>query len=167
MAIGLYSTCCLNIVPYVTLILQCESAFNHFNAGVYGIVCAIEIHVHVYSTCTYTCKLYSIFEKYIVLNLGIFNYLHCFFLIIVFHPQCVDEWLQKWQRVCPLCKSLISRRDRRRERSPLLRNEGGEESGTDGRGTYGSLGGEDPPEVEVSQERERDREREDENELNT
>lgn len=93
----------------------------------------------------------------------------------IFHPPCVDEWLQKWQRVCPLCKSLISRRrERRRERSPLLQNEGGggeEEPGTNGRrGTYGSIGGDDPPEVEVSQEREREGEREEEseeNELNT
>lgn len=27
----------------------------------------------------------------------------------MFHPKCVDEWLQKWNRTCPLCKSTIKR----------------------------------------------------------
>ena len=27
----------------------------------------------------------------------------------VFHPKCVDVWLQKWNRTCPLCKSAIKR----------------------------------------------------------
>ena len=30
--------------------------------------------------------------------------------IAVFHPKCVDVWLQKWNRTCPLCKSTIKRR---------------------------------------------------------
>lgn len=28
----------------------------------------------------------------------------------VFHPKCVDEWLRKWNRTCPLCKSTIKRK---------------------------------------------------------
>ena len=28
----------------------------------------------------------------------------------VYHPKCVDEWLQKWNRTCPLCKTAIRRR---------------------------------------------------------
>jgi E3 ubiquitin-protein ligase RNF13 len=32
----------------------------------------------------------------------------------IFHPSCVDEWLQKWNRTCPLCKSTIERRKRGR-----------------------------------------------------
>lgn len=32
-----------------------------------------------------------------------------FFLCVVYHPKCVDEWLQKWNRTCPLCKSTIKR----------------------------------------------------------
>ena len=31
------------------------------------------------------------------------------FSLAVFHPKCVDEWLQKWNRTCPLCKSTIKR----------------------------------------------------------
>lgn len=31
------------------------------------------------------------------------------FSLLVFHPKCVDEWLQKWNRTCPLCKSTIKR----------------------------------------------------------
>lgn len=31
-------------------------------------------------------------------------------IIVVFHPKCVDVWLQKWNRTCPLCKSAIKRR---------------------------------------------------------
>lgn len=31
----------------------------------------------------------------------------------VFHPSCVDEWLRKWNRTCPLCKSTIQRRRER------------------------------------------------------
>ena len=31
-------------------------------------------------------------------------------LVAVFHPKCVDVWLQKWNRTCPLCKSTIKRR---------------------------------------------------------
>ena len=30
-------------------------------------------------------------------------------LVAVFHPKCVDIWLQKWNRTCPLCKSAIKR----------------------------------------------------------
>lgn len=33
-------------------------------------------------------------------------------LSAVFHPSCVDEWLRKWNRTCPLCKSTIQRRGR-------------------------------------------------------
>ena len=28
----------------------------------------------------------------------------------MFHPKCVDVWLQKWNRTCPLCKSAIKRK---------------------------------------------------------
>lgn len=92
------------------------------------------------------------------MHLGSYNIL---LFSTVFHPKCVDEWLQKWQRVCPLCKSLISRRERRNELSPLLRNEGqGEEESR--RGQYGSVGEDDDnPEVEVLPELQR------ENELST
>lgn len=50
-------------------------------------------------------------------------YIECFSLcsLSVFHPKCVDEWLRKWNRTCPLCKTSISRRrDRRSEDAPLL-----------------------------------------------
>ena len=30
--------------------------------------------------------------------------------VAVFHPKCVDVWLQKWNRTCPLCKSAIKRK---------------------------------------------------------
>ena len=40
----------------------------------------------------------------------------------MFHPKCVDEWLQKWNRVCPLCKLSITRgrQNRSDEQSQLL-----------------------------------------------
>ena len=67
----------------------------------------------------------------------------------VFHPSCVDEWLQKWNRTCPLCKSTIERRKRGRamgvanrtlagssstdqERARLLSHEDDRESETSG-----------------------------------
>ena len=70
-------------------------------------------------------------------------YLHIHTL--VFHPSCVDEWLQKWNRCCPLCKSAIKRRTRHpagQEESRLLsdedlQNEREEE-------TYGATGHSDP-----------------------
>lgn len=40
------------------------------------------------------------------------------FCIAVFHPKCVDVWLQKWNRTCPLCKSTIKRRGK-----PLFNND--------------------------------------------
>ncbi len=53
----------------------------------------------------------------------------------VFHPKCVDEWLQKWNRTCPLCKSTIKRSKGARralidpdETSGLLSEEGGASS---------------------------------------
>jgi len=63
----------------------------------------------------------------------------------VFHPLCVDEWLQKWNRCCPLCKSAIKRRTHHtsgQEESHLLsdedlQNEREEE-------TYGATGHSDP-----------------------
>ena len=39
-------------------------------------------------------------------------------LCAVFHPSCVDEWLQKWNRTCPLCKSTIQRRGQGRDAAP-------------------------------------------------
>lgn len=64
---------------------------------------------------------------------------------LVFHPLCVDEWLQKWNRCCPLCKSAIKRRTHHtsgQEESHLLsdedlQNEREEE-------TYGATGHSDP-----------------------
>lgn len=52
----------------------------------------------------------------------------------MFHPACVDEWLKKWQRTCPLCKKAISRRGQpatAAETRPLLSEE---------QGNYGSMG---------------------------
>lgn len=73
--------------------------------------------------------------------------------VAVFHPKCVDEWLSKWNRTCPLCKSTIKRKGGRthnppahtddNEASSLLPQEervsfGG---GADGRGyDYGTTG---------------------------
>lgn len=39
-------------------------------------------------------------------------------LLVVFHPKCVDEWLQKWNRTCPLCKSTIKRKGGRTHNPP-------------------------------------------------
>ena len=36
----------------------------------------------------------------------------------MFHPKCVDEWLKKWNRTCPLCKSTIKRRGGRTQNPP-------------------------------------------------
>ena len=53
-----------------------------------------------------------------------------FYTISVFHPKCVDVWLQKWNRTCPLCKSTIKRRGKPLfsgdpESSRLLTDSGG------------------------------------------
>eukprot|EP00731_Ephydatia_muelleri_P030366 Em0021g889a len=50
----------------------------------------------------------------------------------VYHPRCIDEWLHKWNRVCPLCKASITvggrnhgrqaAEERRTERAHLLIN---------------------------------------------
>lgn len=42
----------------------------------------------------------------------------CAFLVAVFHPKCVDEWLRKWNRTCPLCKSTIKRNGGRAHNPP-------------------------------------------------
>lgn len=55
---------------------------------------------------------------------------------VVFHPDCVDEWLHKWKRTCPLCKKAISRRNQpalAAETHPLLAEE---------QENYGSTGSE-------------------------
>lgn len=52
----------------------------------------------------------------------------------MFHPNCVDEWLKNWNRVCPLCKAPISRSRQRREREPLLNDLESEEASN-----YGSI----------------------------
>ena len=44
-----------------------------------------------------------------IANAKIFTAIIFFFLLAVFHPKCVDVWLQKWNRTCPLCKSAIKR----------------------------------------------------------
>ena len=84
----------------------------------------------------------------------------------VFHPSCVDEWLQKWNRTCPLCKSAIQRKRGRgrgggnnptpadQERSHLLTHEETEalaEHTAEGRETenYGATGHLDNPLVTV------------------
>lgn len=72
----------------------------------------------------------------------------------VYHPRCIDEWLHKWNCVCPLCKANITvggRNQGRRgavgeervtERVRLLVNEGPTvESG----GSYGTAGVQAPP----------------------
>ena len=33
-------------------------------------------------------------------------------IILVYHSKCVDEWLMKWNRVCPVCKRVILRNER-------------------------------------------------------
>lgn len=38
----------------------------------------------------------------------------------VFHPKCVDEWLRKWNRTCPLCKCSIKRAGGRTQHPPAL-----------------------------------------------
>lgn len=75
----------------------------------------------------------------------------------VFHPKCVDEWLQKWNRTCPLCKSTIRRNGGGRPKPPPAQTDDNEASlllpqeervsldedveRTDGRGRgYGSAG---------------------------
>ncbi len=42
--------------------------------------------------------------------MGSVSYTMLFVLCLVFHPTCVDEWLQKWNRTCPLCKSTIKKK---------------------------------------------------------
>lgn len=42
---------------------------------------------------------------------------------LVFHPKCVDEWLKKWNRTCPLCKSTIKRRGGRTQNPPAQTDE--------------------------------------------
>ena len=65
---------------------------------------------------------------------------------VVFHPKCVDEWLHKWNRTCPLCKSSIKRRGAVRdpstsEHAQLIPNEGQlTEEETDGGEGYGAVG---------------------------
>ena len=88
----------------------------------YSITSCIITHHHT-PTCTYTHTTHP----------------------LVFHPLCVDEWLQKWNRCCPLCKSAIKRRTHHpsgQEESHLLsdedlQNEREEE-------TYGATGHSDP-----------------------
>lgn len=36
----------------------------------------------------------------------------------MFHPKCVDEWLQKWNRTCPLCKSTIKKKKGGKTQNP-------------------------------------------------
>jgi E3 ubiquitin-protein ligase RNF13 len=55
----------------------------------------------------------------------------------IFHPKCVDEWLQNWNRTCPLCKKPITRRNVQvEERGGLLSNE---ERETEEQQDYGAL----------------------------
>ena len=42
--------------------------------------------------------------------LGVFSVTTLSFL--VYHSKCVDEWLMKWNRVCPVCKRVILRNER-------------------------------------------------------
>ena len=71
----------------------------------------------------------------------------------MFHPKCVDEWLKKWNRTCPLCKSSISRRKGRREDAqPLLETDTAttpdhSSAGGGARGSYGTM--DDQPEQDV------------------
>ena len=97
--------------------------------------------------------------------------IECHVIRAVFHPSCVDEWLQKWNRTCPLCKSTIQRRKRGRavgvanrqsaapsnsnsdqEHVRLLAHEEGSETSTSGSPTdardsesYGATGQLDTP----------------------
>ena len=77
-----------------------------------------------------------------------------FFILTVFHPKCVDEWLQKWNRTCPLCKSTITRRrasNPRTSPSSTTDNEqshlldSGEEGQDGDQDTYGATGHSDNP----------------------
>ena len=77
-------------------------------------------------------------------------------MLAVFHPKCVDEWLKKWNRTCPLCKSTIKRRGGRTQNPPAQTDENetslllsqnrassvGDEGYVDGRDTsnYGATG---------------------------
>jgi len=45
---------------------------------------------------------------------------------LVYHSKCVDEWLMKWNRVCPICKRVILRNERGQEQ-PENGEEGEEE----------------------------------------
>lgn len=68
------------------------------------------------------------------------------FIISVFHPLCVDEWLQKWNRTCPLCKLEVSRRGRRTTEQVSLLSDAEErqEYGTAGNGTTSNVSMETP-----------------------
>ena len=78
----------------------------------------------------------------------------------MFHPKCVDEWLKKWNRTCPLCKTSISRRKERREDTrPLLETDttttpDHSSPGSGARGSYGTMDdhdqSEDEPEVVIA-----------------
>ena len=71
----------------------------------------------------------------------------------MFHPKCVDVWLQKWNRTCPLCKSAIKRQGKplftEDPESSHLLTDGGDasvhlaegEDEPDGRGSRASRGG--------------------------
>ncbi|XP_065886649.1 uncharacterized protein [Dysidea avara] len=45
----------------------------------------------------------------------------------IYHSKCVDEWLMKWNRVCPICKRVILRNERGQDQ-PENREEGEEEN---------------------------------------
>lgn len=42
---------------------------------------------------------------------------------LVYHSKCVDEWLMKWNRVCPVCKRVILRNERSGDQAEEEENE--------------------------------------------
>ena len=44
-------------------------------------------------------------------------------ITLVYHSKCVDEWLMKWNRVCPVCKRVILRNERNGDQVEAEENE--------------------------------------------